>query len=213
MGRLAQLAQGTVLCSINGTEVQIMWKEIAIVLLVLYVVRVLIDLYIKAVYKRIHNLFYSHAWSGLEDKIRKHQRICVVFSSGPWNKNVCQMYNGLCIALGSMALVNNNEVDFLNQLHNIKNEENFEIKHFILALYYRSKHDDIAAKRNYNAYLRCNRKNENIRAIMDYLFLENSSIQSKVDISGVIKTFQNPAIIKLLMDNGITGQGDGSPVP
>ncbi len=189
--------------NINGTEVQIMWKEIAVGLLVLYVIRFLIDLYIKTKYKQINNLFYSHDWNGLDVKIRKHQRICDVFSNGPWNKNVCLMYNGLCVALASMALINNNEVDFLNQLHYIKNEDNFEIKHFILALYYCSKHDEIASKRNYNAYLRCNRKDENIRVIMDYLFSETSSIQSKEDICGAVKTFQNPAIIKLLRDNGI----------
>ena len=122
--------------NINGTEVQIMWKEIAVGLLVLYVIRLLIDLYIKTEYKQFNNLFYSHDWNGLDVKIRKHQRICDVFSKGPWNKNVCLMYNGLCVALASMALINNDVVDFLNQLHYIKNEDNFEIKHFILALYY-----------------------------------------------------------------------------
>ena len=45
--------------NINGTEVQIMWKEIAVGLLVLYVIRLLIDLYIKTEYKQINNLFYS----------------------------------------------------------------------------------------------------------------------------------------------------------
>ena len=198
--------------NINGTEVQIMWKEIAVGLLVLYVIRLLIDLYIKTVYKQITYLFYSHNWSGLDVKIRKHQRICDVFSSGPWNKKVCLMYNGLCVALASMALINNNEVDFLNQLHYIKNEYNFEIKHFMLALYYCSKHDEIASKRNYNAYLQCNREDENIRVILDYLFPDKSNLRSMEDVSGAIKTFHNPAIVKLLRNNGIIERAEGNEV-
>ena len=62
--------------NINGTNVQIMWKEIAIILLIVYITRFAIDIYIKTIYNKIYNQFYSYTWNGLEEKIKKHQKIC-----------------------------------------------------------------------------------------------------------------------------------------
>ncbi len=182
-----------------------MWKEIAVILLVLYVTRLAIDMYIRKVYNKICNQFYSNTWDGLKEKIHKHRKLCDAFSNGPWNKNVRQMYNGLCVALASIALVNNDEVAFVNQLHEVKNEDDFEMKSFMLALYYHSAHDEVESKKCYNAYLKCNHENKNIKVIMEHLFSEKNNTQSSDDINTASETFKNPAIIKLL-----GGQGDGS---
>lgn len=195
--------------NINGTHIQIMWKEIATILLVVYIIRLAIDLYIRTVYKKICDQFYSNIWDGLEEKIRKHLNICNVFSNGPLNKNVRRMYNGLCMALASILLVNNNEVAFVNQLHKIKNEYDFEMKSFALALYYYSLHDEAAAKKHYNEYLKCNHENKNINVIMEHLFSKENNTRSSDDIQAAMETFKNPAIVKLLK-TGAVCQGDGS---
>lgn len=185
----------------NSTNTQIMWKEIAIILLVMYIARFVIDIYIKTVYNKINNDFYLNKWDGLEEKIRKHLKICNIFSIGPFNQKVCLMYNGLCIALASMALLNDEEA-FVNRLWIIKREEAFEMKPFMLALYYLSKQDEVASMKYYNTYLRCNHQNEYIKVIMEYLF-DKKKTHPKEDIANAVKTFQNPAIIKLLEDNNI----------
>lgn len=72
--------------NISGSNVQIMWKEIAIILIILYLIRCLTDLYIIKEYKKILNSFFADEWRGLEQKIEKHQKLCNIFSNGPFNK-------------------------------------------------------------------------------------------------------------------------------
>ena len=186
--------------NIKGTNIYIMWKEIGVMLLVVALIRLSIDIYIVKIYKKICKKFYSKAWNGLDGEIKKHRKLCNVFSVGPWNKNIRLMYNGCCVALASIALIKNDEVEFVNQLNLVKKETDFEMKSFMLALYYCSKQDEITAKKYFDSYLKCNKKNGDIKVIMDYLFVQGKT-QQREEFDCAIQKFQNPAILKLFEEN------------
>lgn len=188
--------------NINGVNIQIMWTEIVITFFLIGIVRYLINMYILHVYNNIYKEFISFKWEKLDDKIRKHKKLCNVFSNGPYNKKIRLMYNGLCMALSSMALIRNHESGFIEELNDIKQEEEFELKAFVLALYYRSNNNSLAIQ-YFNKYVRCIHQNKNIELIMKYLFDKEKTTKDMDDIKKVIKCFRNPAIICLLKQNGL----------
>ena len=173
-----------------------MWKEIAIIFLVLFIVRFIIDTYIKITYNQVVNQFYSREWKGLENRIIKQRRICNVFSNGPFNKTNRQIYNGLCFLLASIAFVKNDNTVFENELNNVKREDQFAIKPFLFALYYLTKHDEEIAKRYYEKYQSCKQKDENTKIIMEYLFQRTNGNA----FNDAVKSFRNPAIQKMLAE-------------
>lgn len=186
--------------NVNGIAVNIMWKEIGAILIIVYMGRIFINMYIKNGYNRINKKFYTNNWNGLEEEIERYKKICKVFSNGPWNKNMRLIYNGLCVASASISLIRHNEVGFVECLNEVKKEVDFEMKPFLLALYYRYKQQDDVAKKYYNKYLICNHVDEDIKVIMEYLFCQGQQ-RDVSEIGCTIKKFQNPAILKLLVDN------------
>ena len=135
-----------------GSHVQIMWKDIFLTIVFIYGIRFVIDSYIIKGFKKVHKAFYSNDWNGLEGQIEKYQKISDQFSNGPWNKKIRGIYNTLCAFRASVALVEGKESIFLNQLNHIKKEEDFELKFFVLSLYYRSKNDNEKAFQYYLQY-------------------------------------------------------------
>lgn len=182
----------------SGVHVQIMWKEIAIIFLCIYLMRCLTDFYIVYKYKKLNKAFYAGEWEGLEKKMIKHQNICNVFSDGPFNKNIRSLYNGLCVALASIGLLKEDEETFLRQLNCIKKDGEYEMKAFMLTLYYNSRGNKKEAIRQYQKYLSSNPRNQNMQDILEYIYEE----KRELPISSA-EGFQNPAIIKLLNDNKI----------
>lgn len=188
--------------SMAGASIKIMWKEIAVILIIVYIARCIIDIYIVSEYNKICNEFYSFTWDKLENKIKKHKKICNVFSNGLWNKKVRLIYNGLCVALSSMSLLRGDDLEFISRLSDVKDEINFDIKPFMLALYYHSKNDEAASQEHYNKFMKCNSHSEDTKVIMEELFLEQMP-QKSAELNNAIKSFRNPAIIKLLQENGL----------
>lgn len=189
--------------NVNEVHVQIMWKEIAIIFLLIFLLRCMTDVYIITIYKRINSSFYLGEWDGLEEKILRHRKICNVFSDGPFNKNIRVRYNGLCMALASMRLMQGDEADFLQQLNYVKKEEEYEMKAFILALYYRSKEQHEEAEKQYHKFSKCNSQSQNLKIVLDVLFEKQKEIQKDEAYRDAIRSFQNPAILKLFKDNNI----------
>ena len=189
--------------NIEYTNVQIMWQEILFIFIFIYIVRYLTDVYIIVVYKNIYNKFYANNWFGLENKARKHKKICSVFARGPFNKKIRLIYNGLCLLLSSIALIEKNESVFLVELDSIRKEEEFELKPFILALYFRSTNDLRTAVKFYYKYSKCIHQDKNIEKIMNYLFSNHGDKKIDSEIKIAIKSFQNPAIIKLFENNNL----------
>lgn len=182
------------------TNVQIMWKEIVCIFLFIYILRFFTDIYIITVYKKIYNKFYSNDWIRLEKKIKKHQNLCSVFTKGPFNKKIRVIYNGLCIILSSIALIEKKDLNFITELDKIKKEEEFELKSFILALYFYSKNDMQRAMNYYYKYCRCIHQDSNIESIMSYLFFNQEDSKNVNEVGIAIKSFKNPAILKLFKD-------------
>lgn len=184
-----------------SSHVQIMWKDIFLTIVFIYAVRFFVDRYIIRGFKKVHKAFYSNDWNGLENQIEKYQKLSDQFSNGPWNNKIRSIYNTLCAFRASVALVEEKESVFLNQFNQIKKEEEFELKFFVLSLYYRSKGNNEKAIHYYHQFLVCKDKSWNIKCILNTIFSEEKCEYAKEEVDEAIKSFKNPAIIKLLHDN------------
>lgn len=185
----------------NIGTVQIMWKEIGIGFIVLYVLRKLLDVYMIKKYEKLLTLFGVIEMDTLKLKAEEHLKLCDFFSVGPWNKSIYWTYNGLCWLLATISFVENNENDFLAYLGKIKKEQEFEMKSFALSLYYRSKGDITQAKRYYNVYLTSKHVNNDIAVVMNSIWHEKKDPEL---LTESINRFENPALKKLFTENHIS---------
>lgn len=190
--------------NLSSCVVQIMWKDIFIILGVVFGINLLIGIYMLFACKRIFNDFYSGNIKGLKNRAIKLRRLYNFYSAVPYSKNMCLIYNHLCLLISSMALLEGEETEFLKQLSVVKQAINYEWKPFVLALYYRSKNDIEIATKYYQKYLNCNHKDDNIKIILDGLFVNQEYSGSDASFLKVKRSFKNPAIIKLLKDNGLS---------
>ena len=188
---------------IEKATVQIMWKEIFFIFVAIYVLRIITELYIVKKFKKLHKEFLSNNWDGLDEKMLKHRNLCNVFSDGPFNKPIRALHNNLCLGIASMALVNGNGIEFLQQMEYVKKEQEYELKAFVLSLYYRWRNNEEEAINYYNAFRECDSQNEELAIIMDKIFGESNNIQKDERYLNALKNFKNPAIIMLLEANGI----------
>ena len=184
--------------NMNGIHVEIMWKEIAIILLIICLLRYTVDFYLVYKYKKLNNAFLEGRWEGLEEKLIKHRGICNIFSEGPFNRNIRVLYNGLCVALASIAYVRQDEEMFLYHLNYIKREDEYEMKAFILSLYYHAKKNEKKGEFYYKIYLNCSPKGKRMRDILEYIYGERQEL-----LPNSLESFRNPAIIKLFHENNI----------
>lgn len=161
------------------------------------------DVYILIIYKDIYKKFYAPNWFGLKEKIRHLKKTCYIFLSGPFNKKIRFIYNNLCFILSSIEFMDKKDGEFIIELDNIKKDEEFELKSFVLALYFRSKNNQKTAMKFYDKYSTCIHQDKNVNIIMKYLFANQEYNIKNEEIKIAIKSFQNPAIIKLLVDNNL----------
>ena len=182
--------------------VQIMWMEILILFAALYGLRVLMDLYIVRTYRKLFAMHGTVPAEVFREKAQRHIRLSGIFAVGPWNQRIYKVYNGLCWMLASDHLTQNEEDAFLFWLSRIRKEETFELKAFILALYYRAKHSDDAAHHFYGQYLRCRHEDQNVSVIMHGIF-DGADHTQEAAFAQAVKAFRNPAVIRLLDENGI----------
>ena len=80
------------------------------------------------------------------------------------------------------------EYDFLAYLGKVKNEQEFEMKSFVLALYYRSKKDFNQARHYYDVYLTSKHVNNDIGVIMDSVW--SGKAKSEL-VAESVKKFEN----------------------
>ena len=96
--------------------------------------------------------------------------------------------------------VEDDEYDFLAYLGEVKNEQEFEMKSFVLALYYRSKKDFNQARHYYDVYLTSKHVNNDIGVIMDSVW--SGKAKSEL-VAESVKKFENPVLRKLFAENHI----------
>ena len=150
--------------------------------------------------EKIQNKFKSNYWDGLPDMIEKYKRTAAPFIKGWMNKGTRALYNCMCFYGASIALMEENEEEFLKQLNMIEKEEEYEMKPFILALYYRGRQRQEEAKECYQKFLNCKPQSKDVKIIMDNLFGEEMG--NKEPISGeILGSFRNCAILKLFEEN------------
>ena len=195
---------------VNETEVlmfdgktTIMWKEIALFFLCLYLIRFALDLYMIKRFQKIAAAFKNPTaeLSSVKDKALRHRKLCDWFSSGPWNKGICSIYNGLCCIAASIELLEGNETAFLLHMNETKRDQLYSPKFFMLAIYHRTKGNHTLAMQYRQAYAKATPENKQYETILSYLFEGIGDISLvRQAAQGVIN---NPAIIKLLEENGL----------
>ena len=100
----------------NTGTVQIMWKEIIVGFIILYLLRGVLDVYMIKKYEKLLKLFGVIEMDTLKLEAEKHLKLCNFFSVGPWNKAIYWTYNGLCWLLATISYVEDDEYDFLAYL-------------------------------------------------------------------------------------------------
>ena len=151
-------------------------------------------------YEKLLKLFGVIEMDTLKLEAEKHLKLCNFFSVGPWNKAIYWTYNGLCWLLATISYVEDDEYDFLAYLGKVKNEQEFEMKSFVLALYYRSKKDFNQARHYYDVYLPSKHVNNDIGVIMDRVW--SGKAKSEL-VAESVKKFENPVLRKLFAENHI----------
>ena len=117
--------------------VQIMWKEIIVGFMLLFIFRWLLNVYMINTYNKMARLFgKTNNVETLKKRMKKHRKLCDFFSIGPWNQEIYAIYNGLCWMLASLELLEGREDQFLQYVNSIKKGKEYEIKPFAFALYY-----------------------------------------------------------------------------
>lgn len=183
--------------------VQIMWKEIIVGLILLFICRWLLNVYIITTYNKITRMFgTTDNIEKLKRRMKKLRKLCDFFSVGPWNQEMYTIYNGLCWLLASIELLEGREIQFLQYVNSIKKGKEYEIKPFAFSLYYRSRNNLSLAKEWYKDYLNCNYQHIEMYLVLDYIFSENKRSLDET-MCRVIALLKNPATIKLLEDNEI----------
>ena len=177
-----------------------MWKEIIVGFIILYLLRGVLDVYMIKNNEKLLKLFGVIEMDTLKLEAEKHLKLCNFFSVGPWNKAIYWTYNGLCWLLATISYVEDDEYDFLAYLGKVKNEQEFEMKSFVLALYYRSKKDFNQARHYYDVYLTSKHVNNDIGVIMDSVW--SGKAKSEL-VAESVKKFENPVLRKLFAENHI----------
>ena len=71
----------------NTGTVQIMWKEIIVGFIILYLLRGVLDVYMIKKYEKLLKLFGVIEMDTLKLEAEKHLKLCNFFSVGTWNRS------------------------------------------------------------------------------------------------------------------------------
>lgn len=175
--------------------------KIVIFLLSIVVIILILKLYIMLGVKKIQKRFRNNQWDGLPSLVEYYQKTALVFTKGTINKGTRALYNSMCFVGASMALVEGDEKEFVRQLGLIEKEEEYELKPFILALYYRSLQKQEEAMECYQKFLKCKPQSQDVKLIMDRLFATGE--QKMFAYVDALEGFKNPAILKLFEKNNM----------
>ena len=174
--------------------------EVLIVLFVFYVVLCAINVYIIFSFTKVMKNYFPEKLILAEKKLNTIRLFGDYLSGNPKNIQTREIYNHTCFLLASIELLKGNDRAFLRELDGIKKENEFELKAFMLALYYRSKDKSDMAVKEYNKYIQCSKHEKDVQIIMSGLFDEKDSKHDDLFLNA-LNTFKNPAIIKLFIDN------------
>ena len=170
----------------------IMWKEIFIMLLGVYLIRCLTDVYMIKTYNSILKLFKNNEYKEAKEKAIKNYKIYNHFSIGPFNKGIYKMHDNICYMIASVYYIENNERQFLYYLEKIKKEKEFGTHYFIRSLYFYSYNNHKLANHNYMLYLGSDKLDQDYINILKHIVEDN-------DVENVsLENINNYAILQLI---------------
>ena len=154
------------------------------------------DLLLVRRYKRIYQKFTTEIWEdNLSKKAERLRKLAAFRSIAPRNEKQRMIHNNLCAFIASIALKNNNDEKFLLYMNSIKRENEFELKFFILAVYYLSKNEIGLAENQYEKFISCNTQNKQLITVMEHFLRKH--IQKEHELSEIIESFKNPVVREL----------------
>ena len=180
-----------------------LWKETLIVIIFICVVFIFLGIFTVRSFNKVIERYYPNDLLSAENKLNRIRLLSGFLSLGVQNDKICLVYNHTCYLIASIELLRGNERDFLRELDGIKKENSFEIKSFMLSLYYRSKHDFEKSKLFYDKYLMCNHHEKDMQIVLSCVFDDLDDLKNNIIFKDAVKGFKNPAIIKLFQDNNI----------
>lgn len=186
----------------NGVTI-FLWKETLIVIILICVIFIFLGIFTVRAFNKVIERYYPNDLFSAENTLNRIRLLSGFLSMGVRNDKMCLVYNHTCYLIASIELLRGNERAFLRELDSIKKENDFEIKSFMLSLYYRSKHDCERSKIFYDKYLMCNHHENDMKIVLSYVFDELEDIKNNNLFKDAVKGFRNPAIIKLFQDNNI----------
>lgn len=178
-------------------NLRIGWNVIIIELVILLLLIILADVYMIVKHNSTTKKYYSGNFKGLVKELKRLQFVSNIFSLNPRNRNREMIFNTTCVFLASIFLLNDDENGFIRELSKIKSETRYEIKPFMLALFFKSKNDMQNAEMCCQAFKNCEHINENMNVVMNYLFSNDEEVKND-EFGNAVNSFRNPAIIKLL---------------
>lgn len=176
-----------------------LWKETIIVIILICVIFIFLGIFTVRSFNKVIERYYPNDLFSAESTLNRI-RLWSDFLSVK-NDKICLVYNHTCYLLASIELLKGNDRAFLRELDGIKKEDDFELKSFMLALYYRSKGNGDMAVKEYSKYIQCSKHEKDIQIIMCGLFDGGEDFKSDDLFLNALNTFKNPAIIKLFVDN------------
>ena len=180
-----------------------LWKETLIVIILICAIFIFLGIFTVRAFNKVIERYYPNNLFSAENTLNRIRSLSGFLSLGVRNDKMCLVYNHTCYLIASIELLRGNERDFLRELDGIKKENSFEIKSFMLSLYYRSKHDFEKSKLFYDKYLMCNHHEKDMQIVLSCVFDDLDDLKNNIIFKDAVKGFKNPAIIKLFQDNNI----------
>ena len=180
-----------------------LWKETLIVIILICAIFIFLGIFTVRAFNKVIERYYPNNLFSAENTLNRIRSLSGFLSLGVRNDKMCLVYNHTCYLIASIELLRGNERAFLRELDGVKKENSFEIKSFMLSLYYRSKHDFEKSKLFYDKYLMCNHHEKDMQIVLSCVFDDLDDLKNNIIFKDAVKGFKNPAIIKLFQDNSI----------
>ncbi len=177
--------------------------------LVLILLRIIIQFVILLLHNDICRKLESLELHEAKIKVHKIRRMCKIFSRGLFSKQMLFMYNNLSWVLASISFCENHVGEFLGFMDSIMRQEEFELKAFVLALYYLAENKSEEAENWFKQYKKCSCQDGTSEKILKVLFEGEEKNEA---FYKAVESYKSPVIIQLFKENNIfsnNGQNNG----
>lgn len=191
--------------NVDATDVGIAFEIVVYSFLVLILLRIIIQFVTLLLHNDICRKLDSLELHEAKKKVHRIRKVCKLFSWGLFSKQMRFMYNNLSWVLASISFRENNEEEFLCFMDCIKRQEEFELKAFVLALYYLAENKLEEAEKWFEQYKKCSRQDITSEKILKVLF---DGEEKDEFFNKAVESYKSPVIVQLFKENSIFSNND-----